>query len=75
MMTKITPELFTTTDAFNFINSLFLDAPQKSHVSKEDRNKIIEHIQFTYERFLLEGAAEDDWFNPVLRWVRSYKAE
>jgi len=75
MMTKITPELFTTTDAFNFINSLFLDAPQKSHVSKEDRDKIIEHIQFTYERFLLEGAAEDDWFNPVLRWVRSYKAE
>lgn len=68
MTTKISPELFTTTDAFDFINNLFLDAPT---IKPEDRKKIIEYIQFTYERFLLEGAAEDDWFNPVLRWVKS----
>lgn len=72
MMTKITPELFTTSDAVAFINNLFLDAPT---IKPQDRKDIIAHIQFTYERFLLEGAAEDDWFNPVVRWVQNYHAD
>ncbi len=69
MMTRITPELFTPQDAIIFIDSLFKDAPD---VSPEDKTKINSHIRFIYERFLLEGALEDDWKEPVLRWLKDY---
>lgn len=69
MMTKITPELFSTSDAVKFMNDMFLNAPE---ISKADRDAIVSHMQFTYERFLLEGAGEDDWFEPILRWVHKY---
>src|SRR5574344_2527926 len=70
MMTKITQELFSTSDAVKFMNDMFLNAPE---ISKADRDAIVSHMQFTYERFLLEGAGEDDWFEPILRWVHKYK--
>ena len=70
MMTKLTPEFFTPLQATEFINALFVDADD---VTPEDKQKIHAHISFTYERFLLEGALEDDWTVPVLRWLNEYK--
>ncbi len=70
MMTRITPELFTPADAVNFINDLFVNSED---IKEEDRKKINSHIQFTYERFLLEGCFQDDWTRPLINWIESYK--
>lgn len=70
MMTKITPELTDTQLATDFIEDLFKTADD---VSEEDGKKIRAHIQFVYERFLLEGITEDDWTVPVARWLKDYE--
>ncbi len=70
MITRIAPELFTVDDAINFINSLFKNAPD---VEEKDKKEINAHIQFLYERLVLEGTQEENWFTPVLRWLEDYK--
>ncbi|MBO4404697.1 MAG: hypothetical protein J5780_05130 [Treponema sp.] len=70
MMTRIAPELFTPEMAVTFINDLFKN---QKDIPESDRKKINAHMQFTYERFLLEGAATaEDWTEPVLRWLYDY---
>ena len=71
MMSYIAPELFTPEDAVDFINKLFENA---TDISKQDRERIIVHIQFMYERLLLEGTQTNDWTEPVKRWLDNYKA-
>lgn len=65
MMTRIT-NLFTTQDAVDFINQLFKTSPE---VSPEKRQEVITHIQYMYERLILEGCNEEDWAVPVQRWI------
>ncbi len=71
MMTRLVPELFTPTDAIQFINDLFKNA---TDIKLEDRDAIVNHISFMYERLLLEGCNDDDWRAPVQRWVLQYKS-
>ena len=71
LVTKLFPDLFPPTDAALFIADLFKDADD---ISAEDKEAIRNHIDFTYERFLLEGVIEDDWRDPVLRWLKDYEA-
>lgn len=66
MITKIAPELFTTDEGVNFINELFKNA---TDITAQDKKDIIDHIQYIYERFYLEGIHEDDWVIPVRRWL------
>lgn len=70
MLTKITPELFTPQMAVNFINDLFKNS---TDITDADKKEINSYIQFMFERLLLEGALEDDWRTPVIRWLDSYK--
>ena len=70
MVTRIIPELFNTIDAINFINDLFNDA---TDVTEDNKRNLKAHIQFMYERFLLEGTMEEDWTVPILRWINSYE--
>ena len=69
MMTRITPELFTIEDGVDFINSLFRNADD---IAKEDKAAIREHIQFMFERLVLEGTTESDWVKPVEHWLSTY---
>ncbi|MBQ2081239.1 MAG: hypothetical protein II461_05705 [Treponema sp.] len=71
MITRIVPELFTPEIAIEFISALFKN---KTDISETERKKIQAHIIFTYERFLLEGAIEEDWMDPVTRWLDSYQS-
>jgi len=71
MMTRISGNLFTTEDAVAFINDLFADA---NDITTEDRNQIIDYIQYMYERLLLEGCTENDWTVPVQHWLLEHAA-
>ncbi|MBO7638949.1 MAG: hypothetical protein J6S91_08235, partial [Treponema sp.] len=71
MITRIVPELFTPDNAIEFISALFKN---KTDISENDRKKIQAHILFTYERFLLEGAIEEDWRDPIIRWMKGYQS-
>lgn len=70
MMTRIAPELVSPTAAVNLLDSLLQHEPS---IDSDTQKKITEHIQFIYERFLLEGTTEDDWREPILRWLESYE--
>ena len=70
MMTRITPELFNPAMAVEFIDSLFVNADD---VAEEDKKKIHSHIHFMYERLLLEGTQDEEWFEPVVRWLNEYE--
>ncbi len=69
MMTNIAPELFTVQMAVSFIDDLFRDA---TDISAKDREHLIEHIQFMYERLILESTLDDDWTEPVKNWLKNY---
>ncbi len=70
MMTRITPELFNIQDAVDFINSLFR---QSQDIAEADKEAIREHIQFMFERLVLEGTTEEDWTVPVMHWLSTYE--
>ena len=70
MLTRITPEFFTPEQATEFIDALFVNA---NDVSEENKKRIHSHINFMYERLLLEGTMEDDWTVPVMRWLENYE--
>ncbi len=69
MISKVFPDLFKATDAVQFIGEMFTN-PQG--MSGESAAEVREHLLFVYERFLLEGAHEDDWRSPVQRWLLEY---
>lgn len=70
MMTKIVPELVSPTVAVPFLDKLLRN---DTSIDNTTQKKITEHIQFIYERFLLEGTMEDDWKTPILRWLDTYE--
>jgi hypothetical protein len=72
MMTVLHHDLFTPHDAVNFINSLFA---YDNIINSDDRVEIINHINFMYERLLLEGAYCNDWQEPVRHWIRIYASQ
>ncbi len=69
MVTRLYPDMFTPTDATNFINDMFLSA---TDIDFKDASAIREHISFSYECFLLEGCITNDWRDPVKKWINSY---
>lgn len=71
MMTRIT-NLFTTQDAVEFINHLFKNSPE---ITPEKRTQVIDHIQYMYERLILESCNENDWAVPVQRWIVRHAQE
>ena len=72
MMSRLFPDLFTPIDAVAFIDALF---QQPEGMSGEQARTVREHILDMYERFLLEGALDDDWRAPVQRWIVAYGRE
>jgi len=69
MLTVLHNDIYSAYDAIDFINSLFA---HDGIIPSADRTEIITHINFMYERLLLEGAYCDSWQDPVKRWIRSY---
>ncbi len=72
MMLSIKPELVTIQKAVDFIADLFAKA---SDINPDDKEAVISHIEYMFERLLLEGCAEDDWIVPVKRWIIDWKGE
>ena len=68
MMTQLLKDQFTIQAAINFIDCLFVDT---SHISAEQGKVIRNHIHYMFDRLLLEGCNEEDWIEPVLRWLMS----
>jgi hypothetical protein len=60
---------FSIPDSVRFIESLFLDS---TDIRAEDVEAIQDHILFLFEQLLLEGSIEDDWTEPVKRWILNY---
>ena len=71
MITSLCPEMFSLQDAVDFIGDLFKDAKD---ISEENKKAIFDHIQFTYERFLLEGIQSSDWMDPLKHWLDDYES-
>jgi hypothetical protein len=71
MLRNTVPDLFSIADAVGFIESLFEDAPD---VTAADKREIAAHIQYMFERLLLEGLYENDWAVPVKRWIEGRDA-
>lgn len=72
MVSRLFPALFTPTDAVAFIDALFV---QPEGMDEERARAVRTHIMDMYERFLLEGAHDDDWRAPVQRWLVTYGQE
>lgn len=70
MTSRLWPDMFTATDATNFINDILLSCRE---ISAKDAAAIRDHISFTYECFLLEGCISKDWRDPIKKWLESYK--
>lgn len=72
MMFFIQPEIFTIQKGVDFINAIFAKADD---IKPDDREAVVSHINYMFERLLLEGCNEDDWTVPVQKWIVSYKRE
>ncbi len=72
MMLFIQPEIFTIQKGVDFINDLFMEADD---IKPEEKETVISHINYMFERLLLEGCNEDDWAIPVQKWIIDYKRE
>ncbi len=70
MMTVIAPDIVYTDDVVSFIEQFLSNADD---VSESAKKEIQQHIEMTYEMFLLEGLWESDWEVSVLRWLETYK--
>ena len=70
MMASVFPDLVTIQKAVDFIADLFKAA---GDVAPDDKAAVVSHIEYMFERFLLEGSLEDDWAIPVKRWIADYR--
>jgi hypothetical protein len=71
LMCRIMPEIWTLTDAVEFIDRLFAGA---SALVADAGDVIRAHIHLLFERLVLEGFYSDDWTDPVKRWIVNYQA-
>ncbi len=69
MMTRITPDLFTSDDAVKLINDMFVPSDD---MSAQDKKEVNDYIHYMYERLFLEGCQEADWTVPVKHWLLEY---
>jgi hypothetical protein len=72
LMCRLMPELWTLTDAAEFIDQLFTD---EGALAQGSGDTIRAHIHLLFERLVLEGFYSDDWTDPVKRWIVNYRAE
>lgn len=72
MMTYTIPDLFTIEDAIGFIDSLFVS---RHDIEPRNVSRIREHLHHLFEQLLLEGRFEDNWIEPMKRWLLKYQAE
>ena len=66
------PDLLTIQKAVDFIGDLFANAED---IRPDDRKTVVSHIDYMFERLLLEGCNEDDWAVPVRKWIADYQRE
>jgi hypothetical protein len=71
MLCRLVPELWTFTDAIEFIDRLFADA---NDITPDAGDIIRAHIHLLFERLVLEGFYSDDWTEPVKRWIVNYRS-
>jgi len=69
MMFSLLQGRFTISEGVEIINSLFTDARD---ISEKDKKALHTHINFMFERLLLEGCNEDDWTVPVKHWLSNF---
>jgi hypothetical protein len=72
VMTRVSPEEMTPSEAMRFVGDLFKDA---TDVTPENANAIRLHISEMYERLFLEGCHDSDWITPLQRWLNEYSSE
>lgn len=72
MMLFLQPEIFTIQKGVDFINDLFI---KSDDIKPDDKEAVLSHINYMFERLLLEGCNEDDWAVPVQKWIAVYKRE
>jgi hypothetical protein len=70
MICRVNPELWTLTDAVEFIDMLFADTDA---LAPDAGNIIRAHIHLLFERLALEGFFSDDWAEPVKKWIVNYR--
>ncbi|WP_428770561.1 hypothetical protein V1L52_01650 [Treponema sp. HNW] len=69
MMLSLLKGSFTISQGVEIINSLFTDVQD---ISEKDKKALHAHINFMFERLLLEGCSEDDWTVPVKHWLSNF---
>lgn len=72
MVSENFSEYFSIADAIHFVEDMFKEIDPEIKVEKEDIIDIRNHITFTYERFLLEGKACINWYDPIHRFLDNY---
>ncbi len=75
MVSENFSEYFSIQDAIAFIDNMFKVVDPEIAVKTEDIEKIRHHIHFVYEKFLLEGRACVNWYDPVRRFLDNYENE
>lgn len=75
MVSENFSEYFSIQDAIKFIDDMFKFVEPEIDVKTEDIEKIRHHIHFVYEKFLLEGRACINWYDPVRRFLDNYESE
>lgn len=69
MITHIMSDDFKAVDGTRFMDDILV---HDKRISAENKKKIVDYMQFIYERFLIEGVTENDWREPVKRWLCEY---
>jgi hypothetical protein len=70
MMCRLMPDIWTLTDAVDFIDRLFTAS---SSIPPDAAGTIRAHIHLLFERLVLEGFFSDDWTEPVKNWIVNYR--
>jgi len=89
-MTCFSPDLFTQKEAERFTNLLFSPAPKadedlrknrahpsaapKTLITPEDQENIKKHILSLYYGFLEEKKTASNWYDPIIKFLKNYKA-
>lgn len=69
LVTSNFPDWMSADDARKFIDNLFV---KPEGFGLEDAYKIREHIKMTYEKYLVDGAKSEHWYDPIYDFLLSY---
>lgn len=69
MTSTMNKSFFSTQDAVDFIDELFVNCPE---IKDEDKKEITRHFHYMYERALLENCYSDDWQSCIKHWLIDY---